>query len=272
MALRPLDHGFGVELQLETDPRLRDRVAAGHVDGVLVDAGSAATAVELAGWLGERRTEAVFLGHWHEDHAGGAAVVAAPGVPLYGSRATAARLRRPPAIPEYRARLWGQIDPVRVEPVPAGAVLRPIPLPGHAPDQLGYLDEASGVLFSGDLALRRNQRVAMPGEDPWASMASMRAVIELEPAALATSHRSLLRDWKPFLQGQLTYLEELAGAILSARSRGRTVKAIVDEVLGGEALVAGGAVTWQEWSGGEFSTARWVSAFLKRGAAPSGRS
>jgi glyoxylase-like metal-dependent hydrolase (beta-lactamase superfamily II) len=271
VTLRAIDHGFGVELRLEREPQRMDRVAAWHVDGVLVDAGGAHTAAELAGWVADRPTEAVFLGHWHEDHTGGAALLAATGIPLHGSPGTAARLRRPPAVPDYRARLWGQIEPARVTPVPAGSVLKAIPLPGHASDQLGYLHERSGVLFSGDLALRRDQKVAMPGEDPWAAMASMRAVIGLEPAALATSHRSLIRDWRPFLNGQLTYLEDLAAGILHARSQGRTIAAIVEEVLGGEALSATGSSTWKEWTGGEFSTRRWVSAFLRAVEAPAAR-
>jgi glyoxylase-like metal-dependent hydrolase (beta-lactamase superfamily II) len=271
VTLRAIDHGFGVELQLEREPQRMDRVAAWHVDGVLVDAGGAHTAAELAGWVADRPTEAVFLGHWHEDHTGGAALLAAAGIPLHGSRGTAVRLRRPPPVPDYRASLWGQIEPARVSPVPPGSPLKAIPLPGHAPDQLGYLHERTGVLFSGDLALRRGQKVAMPGEDPWAAMASMRTVIRLEPAALATSHRSLMRDWRPFLSGQLTYLEDLAAAILHARSQGRTVAAIVEEVLGGEALSATGSGTWKAWTGGEFSTRRWVSAFLRGMEGPPGR-
>jgi glyoxylase-like metal-dependent hydrolase (beta-lactamase superfamily II) len=271
VTVRAIDHGFGVELQLEREPERMDRVAAWHVDGILVDTGGARTAAELAEWVGRRRTDAIFLGHWHEDHTGGAARLASTGIPLYGSRGTAGKLRRPPPIPDYRATLWGQIEPASVRSVPGDAPLRATPLPGHAPDQLGYLHERSGVLFSGDLALRRDQKVAMPGEDPWTSMASMRAVIDLQPAALATSHRSLLRDWQPFLRAQLTYLEELAAAILHARSQGRTVTAIVDEVFGGEASCSVGPGTWREWTGGEFSTARWVSAFLKRAGPPSVR-
>src|SRR5581483_4172977 len=179
------------------------------------------------GWLAERRVEAAFLGHWHEDHSGVAFALADRGIPVHGSRGTAARLRRRPAVPEYRARLWGSIAPVAVRPARAGAGLRPLPLPGHSPDQLGYLHERSGALFSGDLALRRFQRVAMPGEDPYAMMASMRAVLELGPALLATSHRGVLREWRPFLREQLGYLEDLAARIQDLRRRGLSVRAIV---------------------------------------------
>lgn len=267
MALRELDHGFGFELQLEHRPEFRDRVAVWYVDGLLVDAGGAHTAAELLGWLRERPPvgpSAAFLGHWHEDHSGGAAALARAGIPVHAGRATRSRVRRPPAIPEYRSRLWGEIAPAPISAIPEGAPVLALPLPGHAPDQLGYLHERSGVLFSGDLALRRRQRVAMPGEDPWASMASIRRTLALHPAALATSHRGLMTDYRPYLEEQLAYLEETAGRIRAARARGLSVGAIVREVFGGEEPAPSGAGTWRDYSGGEFSTARWVRTFLAR--------
>lgn len=272
MALRALDHRFAVELQLEREPALRDRVAVWYVPGdrVLVDAGGALTAGELIGWLRERPpVDAAFLGHWHEDHSGGASALAAAGIELHAGRATGRRLERPPAIPEYRARLWGGIERVRVRPIPAGGPLLAVPLPGHAPDQVGYLHEPTGVLFSGDLALRRDQRIGMPGEDPWASMASIRHALALWPDALATSHRGLLADYRPYLESQLAYLEDLADRILGARDRGLSVGAIVAELFGGEEPRPGGGGTWRDYSGGEFSTARWVRAFLARREASS---
>ena len=98
-------------------------------------------------WPRGRRLEGAVTGHWHEDHSAGAAAVARLGVPRVGGRSTAARLRRPARVPDYRAALWGQIEPVKLRP--------------HEP---------SGWLFSGDVALRRRQSIAMHGEDPWAMM------------------------------------------------------------------------------------------------------
>jgi len=273
VALRVVEHGPAVELQLEVRPERRDRVAAWYSGGVLVDAGGALTAPELLEWLRGRPVEGVYLGHWHEDHTGGAAALAAAGLPLFAGAATARRLRRPPPIPDYRAELWGQIEPVPVAAVPGGGPLRALPMPGHSPDQLGYFDRRSGVLFSGDVALRRNQVVAMSGEDPWASMASIRAILSLGPAALATSHRSLLREWRPYLEEQLGYLEDVAARIIAARDKGLSAAEIVTVVFGGEARLPDRDIAWKEWSGGEFSTARWVRAFLSgRAAAASSRS
>ena len=238
-------------------------MSAWYVRGLLVDAGGAHTVGELVDWLSDRPLEAVLLGHHHEDHSAGAiALVERWALPVYGSRGTAARLRRPAPVPAYRARLWGQRRPLRVRP-PIGVPLIAVPMPGHAPDQLGYLDPSTGWLFSGDLVLRRRQRVAMPGEDPWAMMHSLRRVLELAPAALATSHRGLIENPAPVLREQLAYLEDLAGGVAQLRATGLSVSAIVGELFGGEAVAPGGTATWRELSGGEFSSARWVRAFLR---------
>jgi ribonuclease/clavin/mitogillin len=251
----------GVELVFSRWPAARDQVAAWYVRGVLVDAGGEHTAGALVDWLRGRRLDALLLGHHHEDHSGGAGAVARSGVPVHGSRGTAARLRRPGHVPEYRARLWGQREPISVRP-PVDLPLRPVPLPGHSPDQLGYLDPDTGWLFSGDLVLRRRQQFAMPGEDPWAMIDSMRRVLELAPTALATSHRGLIAEPAAVLREQLDYLEQLAGRIGRLRDTGLGLDAIVREVFGGEPKVPGMDATWRQLSGGEFSARRWVRAFL----------
>jgi glyoxylase-like metal-dependent hydrolase (beta-lactamase superfamily II) len=146
---------------------------------------------------------------------------------------------------------------------PDGLPLEPIPLPGHSPDQLGYFDRETGWLYSGDLVLRRRQQVAMPGENPWAMIDSTSRVLELAPAALATSHRGLLLEPETVLREQRDYLEHLAGEIAHLHGTGITVNAIVGKVFGGEQKLPGMEMTWSEASGGEFSSRRWVTAFLR---------
>lgn len=264
MGLTAIDHPGAVEVVLSRFPELRDQVSVWYARGVLVDAGGRPTAGDLLEWAAGRRIDAVLLGHHHEDHAGGAAAFAELGIEVYGSRGTAARLRRPAPVPEYRARLWGQCAPLRVRP-PEGLPLTPVPLPGHSPDQLGYLDPDTGRLFSGDLVLRPAQKVAMPGEDPWAMMRSLRAARDLAPTALATSHRGEITEPAAALDQVLGHLEDLAGRIASLRGRGFPVAVIVRELFGGEPEMPGTGLTWRQASGGEFSAARWVRAFLQTG-------
>jgi ribonuclease/clavin/mitogillin len=260
--LTATDRGGATELVFSHFPALRDQVAAWHVRDVLVDAGGAHTAEALEAWLEGRRLNALLLGHHHEDHSGGAGAIARRGVPIFGSRGTAARLRRPGRVPEYRARMWGQRTPIQVR-APDGLPLEPIPLPGHSPDQLGYFDRETGWLYSGDLVLRRRQQVAMPGEDPWAMIDSINRVLELAPAALATSHRGLLLEPATMLREHRDYLEHLAGEIAQLQRSGLSVSAMVTTLFGGEATLPGTQTTWRESSGGEFSSGRWVKAFLR---------
>jgi glyoxylase-like metal-dependent hydrolase (beta-lactamase superfamily II) len=145
-----------------------------------------------------------------------------------------------------------------------------MPLPGHSPDQLGYFDRETGWLYSGDLVLRRRQQIAMPGEDPWAMIDSTNRVIALAPAALATSHRGLVVDPAPLLREQRDYLEHLAGEVAHLHRAGISTTAIVRSLFGGEQKVPGTETTWREVSGGEFSTQRWVKAFIARSATRGG--
>ena len=262
MDLTATDRGGATELVFSRFPTLRDHVAAWLVRDVLVDAGGAHTAGALEAWLEGRRVSALLLGHHHEDHSGGAGTIARRGVPVFGSRGTAARLRRPGTVPEYRARMWGQRTPIQVRQ-PDGLALEPIPLPGHSPDQLGYFDRETGWLYSGDLVLRRRQQAAMPGEDPWAMIDSINRVLELAPAALATSHRGLLVEPAAVLREQRDYLEHLAEEIAQLHRSGPSVSAMVTTLFGGEATLPGTQTTWRESSGGEFSSRRWVKAFLR---------
>jgi endoribonuclease LACTB2 len=255
------DRGGAIELVFSRFPALRDQVAAWHTRGVLVDAGGAHTTAALEAWLEGGRLDALLLGHHHEDHSGGAGAIARRGVPIFGSRGTAARLRRPGKVPDYRARMWGQRTPITVR-LPDCLPLEPVPLPGHSPDQLGYFDRETGWLYSGDLVLRRRQQVAMPGEDPWAMIDSINRVLELAPVALATSHRGLLEEPAAMLREQRDYLEHLAGEIAQLHRSGQSAGAIVSTLFGGEATLPGTKTTWRESSGGEFSSRRWVNAFL----------
>jgi hypothetical protein len=64
------------------------------------------------------------------------------------------------------------------------------------------------------------------------------------------------------LREQRDYLEHLGGEIAELHRSGLTVGAIVNRLFGGEQKLPGTEMTWREASGGEFSTRRWVRAFL----------
>ena len=95
---------------------------------------------------------------------------------------------------------------------------------------------------------------------------SLRRVIRLAPEALATSHRGLILEPAPALREQLDYLETLAGRIAHFRGAGLSIDAIVRELFGGEPTPPGTDITWQQLSRGEFSSRRWIKAFLRPGA------
>src|SRR4051812_31429275 len=83
-------------------------VSAYLVDGILVDSGFPHARAALGRYLDERHVRGAVLTHYHEDHAGNAALIAQRGIPLTMARFTQERLIDPASIRAYRRVVWGR--------------------------------------------------------------------------------------------------------------------------------------------------------------------
>lgn len=147
------------------------------------------------------RIEAILVSHAHLDHSEGAAALAlATGAPIlaYG----AAEAGRSPLMAQLAAsgavgggegldhglrpdRLLA--DGERLEG--SGWALTVLHLPGHAAGHLGFLDEAAGVVFSGDLVFDwATTLISPPDGDLGAYFRSLAQLEALAPAALLPAH------------------------------------------------------------------------------------
>lgn len=135
--------------------------------------------------LGRPRVERLLLTHGHPDHVGQAAALAtAWGAPVHLHPADAAVART--FAPELAADLPLAEGERLTTPVGPWRVLH---LPGHTPGHVGLLDEASGLLFSGDTVLTASPSlVARPWGHMGHHLAALRRLLREPVRALAPGH------------------------------------------------------------------------------------
>ncbi len=232
-------------------------VSAYIVDGVLIDTGFPRVASELLGIMKRLEVRGAIVTHWHEDHAGNAAMLADIGLPLLMHASCESTLRARPGIRPYRRVVWGRPDrltaPLRAfDPAP----LELVPLPGHTVDHTGVWDARRRILVSGDLYLGVKVRVAHRSESPRLLMASLRSAAALEPRLLLDAHRGPVSDAAPKLRAKAQWIEETRREIMLRSDAGDTPRAIARRVLGREPLVG-------ILSAGEYSALALVHAVLR---------
>ena len=217
-------------------------VAAYRFGRVLVDTGLRHTSRELLAWLREVGGElgAVVLTHHHEDHAGGAALLARElGVPVYAPPATVERLAHRHALPFYRRVTWGVTEPCPA--IPLGEVFEAegvrwqvVETPGHAFDHVVLFDAERGWMFSGDLFVHERAQYVRRIEDPWQHLASIERAVALEPERLFCAHGGVVDDATEALRRKAAYWRELAEHALDLADRGLPHRAVTRRLLGRE--------------------------------------
>ncbi len=197
----------------------------------LVDAatGKAAHLRALAEALAPTRLTQVLVTHAHPDHADGCVQVAE---------------RWPAAV--FRKMPWPELDRLQsVECVPVadgdripagdGALLA-VHTPGHAPDHLCFLDEATGTLFSADLVVQGSSVVvpASRGGSLAQYLASLRRVLALAPERMLPAHGRAIDDPAAVLSQHLEHRQRREDQIVAAlRAGDRRPDAIVDRLYEG---------------------------------------
>jgi glyoxylase-like metal-dependent hydrolase (beta-lactamase superfamily II) len=175
--------------------------------------------------------------HWHEDHSGGAFLLAERGIPLAMHPETIQRLQDPPAMEFYRKVTWGTFRPFTAtfSHLTLNG-LEIIPTPGHSTDHRVVWDRSTGTLFAGDLFLGVKVRIAHDGEDFTTLIASLRRCAAMDPARMFCGHRGLVPNAASALRAKADWLEEMMSAVARRAAEGWSDERIVRDVMGGEEL------------------------------------
>ena len=243
MAIEVVRHGDVTRLRMTSagSRAVGLGVSAYVVRGVMVDTGFHRARHEVRGAIRELGIQGAIVTHWHEDHAGNVAMLAAEGFPLAMRGDTEAILRRRPAIQLYRRVVWGH--PPALEAAASAVSFESVGLttlhtPGHSTDHQIVWDRESGTLFSGDLWLGVRARVLHSTEDPYQIVESLRVARTLGPARMFDAHRGFVADAVAALDAKIEWLGEILAAVEREVLAGASDRAIVRRVLGGEEAAA----------------------------------
>jgi glyoxylase-like metal-dependent hydrolase (beta-lactamase superfamily II) len=158
-------------------------VSAYVVRGVMVDTGFTRARDDLLRVTRVLGVHAAIVTHWHEDHAGNVAALAALGIPVAMRDDTAATLRSFPRIELYRHAVWGSPPSLDAKTLrPELEDLVGVHTPGHSPDHQIVWDASTRTAFTGDLWLGVRARTMHATEDPYAIVESLRVLRDLEPS------------------------------------------------------------------------------------------
>ena len=213
-------------------------VSAYLVRGMLIDTGMRHCERELLIALTELRPRAIIVTHWHEDHAGNAAVLAEK-YPTLMPDYTQRKLRERQQVKLYRHFTWGRPKKLVAQLQPFDpAPLLLVPTPGHSPDHHVVFDPQTATLFSGDLWLGVKVRVMGATENPYEIIDGLTTAIALNPVRMFDAHRGLVENPVGMLTAKRAWLLDTCAEIERRLTVGQSESQILNEVLDGEERTA----------------------------------
>lgn len=253
--LRVFDHRDVREFALSTrlSRAVGIKVSVFVVRGTLIDSGFRRARRDVASVLATHPVERAILTHWHEDHSGNLPLLAERRIPTVVTALTRARLPEARSLRLYRWAIWGSVPETEVPPPANEGELEILPTPGHSEDHVAVWDPRSETVFGGDLFLGVRASTTHADEDPYATLASVRRILNLEPKRFFDAHRGALRDPIDALAAKADWLATAIGEIERGIDLGDSDSIIRTRVLGRE-----GATTWA--SGAEMSKLNFVRA------------
>lgn len=249
--------------RLTVAPRVAGRtliqVHAYRIGSTLVDAGSPHAVDRLSEEVDLDAISTVLLTHAHEDHVGLGARLAERGVSVRAPEGALASLEDPPKLPPYRRWTWGEHEPVRATPLgetvrtPDGT-FRVVPAPGHAPEQVAFLETERGWLFTGDAYLG-GRTIVRYTEDLVEVRASLERLRSLDATRLFPGHGRVRGAPQAALTEAIDHLDRLEREARILQREGLPVGEIRRRLLGREPFLY-----W--FSQGEFSKTNLVRGLL----------
>ncbi|MFX0095656.1 MAG: MBL fold metallo-hydrolase [Candidatus Hodarchaeota archaeon] len=246
------------------------------VDGVLIDSGAPAGTAELQEFVISQETKGkvvkCILTHAHEDHAGGAHLLKKKlGIPIFANEKSIPILQTGCEYPEYRQITWGS----KLLPVDADLLTKPVvssskkytfeilPMPGHAPDLIAFIEKQQQWAFVADAVQPRYKMLFGGSSDIQEDISLIYHSIQklynftkgMDNLKLFVSGRGVFKG-RGFLKGRLEEIDSLHKSVHALNNRDLTEEEILEEIFGGESVFSG-------LTEGEFSRMNLIRSLLK---------
>lgn len=235
------------------------------VDGLLVDTGPSHTASELVGFLSDKPPRLVVNTHHHEDHVGANHLLKKEfGVEIMAHPLAIDKIKSEARLYPYQEDVWGYPTPSEAKPIGDSVDTEHlhfmvIHTPGHDRDHICLFEPGHGWLFSGDLFVTTQPRVARPQEDSWQIIADLKTVRELCPRVMFTTPREdIITDPVALLDRTIDYLEKLGEEVVRLHRQGCPPEEIRQRIFGEESALAAPTQL-------QFSSLNLIKSFLKKG-------
>ena len=229
------------------------------LDGVLIDTGAPKGEKDFQKFVSSKLTDEkigkCLITHTHEDHIGGAYVLKEElGIPLYAS---------PKALPllenasnyvyaEYRSLYWGSgIRSVKAQPIPNRIrteseqyELEVLSVPGHAPDQIAFIEPSQEWVFVADAVLPKYQvlfgHTCNIQEDILLIYTSIQRIYVatkgMDNLKVFVSGKGVFQG-RSYLKSRLEEIKDLHTRVQTYKQQGLTPEQILERIFGEEGVM-----------------------------------
>ncbi|WP_066319684.1 MBL fold metallo-hydrolase [Bacillus sp. FJAT-29814] len=238
------------------------RVFAFLVDGMLVDTGPQCLAESLIPFYQEQSFDLVTLTHSHEDHSGTAPWIQENlDIPIYVHPKGIHICEQDWPYPKYRQVTWGKRRKFTAQQLGETIQSRHyewkvLYTPGHAVDHVSFLNEETGILFSGDLFVAPKTKVIMDSESIPVIMDSIRTLLTYDFGPMYCCHAGYIEDGKGMLIQKLKNLENLCKEVAHLYREGLSIFEINQKLFPKKYPII-------TVSGGEWDSLHVVSSIVK---------
>ncbi len=239
-----------------------------YVDGLLIDSGPRSVAADIPRAFENVSVDTLVNTHSHEDHVGNnsyfiankncnwawAHELAIPIIEQEPEFYTPAPYYR---LDVHKEPAKSSAKPITEEVLTNNYRFEIIHTPGHTPDHIVLLEPDHGWLFTGDLFLAVKNTLILLGEDPQASLDSLKQVARQDFEKLfCCSGLILEKEAKNAFNAKIDYLENLRFQALKLFESGHAPESIRDQLLGEESF-------FYDLTGGGFSKLNTINGFIK---------
>lgn len=234
-----------------------------RIGDAVIDTGPPNMWRRIKPFLAERDIQRLLITHHHEDHGGNAArIQKAWQTTVCAHHKAVPLLAQGFHVPLYRRLIWGK-PKGKAETQAVGEKIswgnhrfKTIHVPGHAEDQICYLDEQNGRLYSGDLYISARPKFLRKEENPHLEISSLEKVLEHDFQTLMCAHRGIIPQGRDAVREKLDYLTSLRDQVRHFTKKGYSIGAITKKVLGRESFLT-------YYSCFDFSKRNYVEAFAQ---------